>query len=348
MKSAENSILLVSPLPPPIGGITSWTVDYLRQMEMMGESVSLVNTSVTGKRLTNNSKLNFFDEIRRLKTIRKEITQKVGNGQCKVMHYNASCFTLGLIRDYAVLRKFVKRIPVVYQCHCNLETNINNSIAKYFFKKVCKKVKVVLTLNKKSEEYARKFTKNVITVPNFITRLYRSTPDVSLNLKNIVYVGRVSGLKGVYEIIGAANRIPEVTFNIIGPDDSHILNDVKLKNIVYHGSKTHDEVLSMLQTMDALILPSYSEGFPLVVLEAMSCGLPIIATSVGSIPDMIENKGGILVEVKSVDDLVKAIRHIEPMSIRKEMAAYNICKVRDEYLCENVLSALTDIYKGVL
>lgn len=343
-----NKIVLVSPLPPPIGGITSWTKDYLEQMKKIGQSVSLVNTSVIGERLNNNSKVNYLDEIKRLWVIRKKIKRNLINNECTVMHYNASCFTMGLVRDYAVLKFVFRKIPVVYQCHCNLETNINNAVARYFFRKICNGSKMVLTLNKKSESFAKHYTKNVKTVPNFITHLYSSEPNISFDLKNIVYVGRVSTLKGIKEILCAAERIPEIYFNIVGPDDGHILDKITLSNVIYHGSMSHDQVIRIMKNMDALLLPSYSEGFPLVVLEAMACGLPIVATSVGSIPDMIEDKGGILVEMKSAEALINAIREIKPMKIRNEMAHFNLKKVQNEYYCEKVLKELLSIYKEVV
>jgi hypothetical protein len=84
-----KKVLLVSPAPPPIGGITSWTVEYMLQMPSLGCTPILINTTVTGKRLENNKKVNFFDEFIRLRTIKKNIKQALHDQEIKVLHYNA-------------------------------------------------------------------------------------------------------------------------------------------------------------------------------------------------------------------------------------------------------------------
>ncbi len=80
------------------------------------------------------------------------------------------------------------------------------------------------------------------------------------------------------------------------------------------------------------------------VLEAMSCGLPVIATDVGSISDMIEDKGGILIPQKSSDAIVEALEKIEDPDVRQNMAEFNVSKVRNEYLIDKVINQLQDVY----
>lgn len=341
-------VLLVSPLPPPIGGITSWTIEYMSKAPTFGVCPTLVNTSVTGNRLKNNAKVNYFDELKRLTDIRKNIKTALRDKEVKLLHYNASCFTAGLIRDYVVLRPFFKRANVVYHCHCNLETNVNNKIAEIFFSKIAKRACRVLTLNKNSLSFAHRYTENVSIVPNFISQTYADKESVRESLTDVAFVGRVCKEKGIFELVESAKKERSVNFHIIGPDENHLLDNVSEPNIVYHGAMTHDDVIEFLKNVDALVLPSYTEGFPLVVLEGMALGLPIIASNIASIPDMIEDKGGVLVPVKDSDTIVNAIHKIEPFEKRKSMAEFNLKKVKNEYLSECVIKKMLKLYETVL
>ena len=340
-------ILLVSPLPPPIGGIASWTTEYMKQMPGLGCTPILVNSAVEGKRAENTSKVSFFEEIIRLMKLKRRIKKVLKQNNISVIHYNASCSTFGLIRDYFALKQFSKYYRIVYHCHCNLETNVDNRIARYFFSKISKIVAYVLTLNKDSFRFAGKFTSKVKLVPNFINQIYVDKPKVNVELKNIAFVGRVSESKGIYELLEAAQEVPQINFHIIGPDNDNILNGTKFSNVIIHGAQLHDKVIDILKTMDVLLLPSYSEGFPLVVMEAMACGLPVIATSVGSIPDMICDKGGVLIPVKDSKAIVDAIYKLNNIALRSTMADYNLNKVQNEYLSEHVLCGLIELYCNI-
>ena len=66
-------VLLVSPLPPPVGGIASWTVEYMDQMPKLGCTPVLINSAVIGKRLKNVSKVDYLEEIFRLRKLKSQI-----------------------------------------------------------------------------------------------------------------------------------------------------------------------------------------------------------------------------------------------------------------------------------
>ena len=69
---------------------------------------------------------------------------------------------------------------------------------------------------------------------------------------------------------------------------------------MYAGSQPHDEVIRYMSAADVLVLPSYGEGLPTVLVEAGSLGLPVIASSVGGIPEILgDGRGTILPEVSA-------------------------------------------------
>ena len=343
----ENTgkLILVSPLPPPIGGIASWTVEVMERMPSLGCEVFLVNSGIVGKRAEDVKKVNMLDEIKRALGVKKKIKEFLKTEDTRVVHYNASCFTMGLIRDTLILYSLRKKADIFYHCHCNLDTNVNNPVAEFFFRIICRISKKILPLNENSLSFAQKYTDKAVIIPNFIEKVYVDEANVREELKDIAFVGRVAEDKGVLELLEASKGIEGVNIHIIGPDQDNILGFCEFENIIKVGPKPHDEVLELLKKMDALILPSYSEGFPLVVLEAMACGLPIISTPVGSVPDMIGKEGGILIKLKDSASIIEAVEEIKPYEKRLKMAQYNLDKVKREYLSETVLKKLLQSYR---
>jgi glycosyltransferase involved in cell wall biosynthesis len=105
-----------------------------------------------------------------------------------------------------------------------------------------------------------------------------------------------------------------------------------------------------LHASSLFVLPSYSEGFPMVVLEAMAAGLPVVATRVGAIPDMVEdNVNGFVVDVKSVNQLIEKIDFLlcHPETGTK-MGLANQEKVEAHYSISQVSALFDEFYQFLL
>jgi glycosyltransferase involved in cell wall biosynthesis len=118
------------------------------------------------------------------------------------------------------------------------------------------------------------------------------------------------------------------------------------KYVQFVGEVPHEEVQTFMQQADVFVLPSLSEGFPNVILEAMACGLPIIASRVGGIPDIITNDiNGYLVEVKDTNDMAnKIMLLLSDDTLRKKISDNNRHLVK-KYTWENVIFELEKIYE---
>jgi len=343
--STNKKVILVSPLPPPVGGIASWTESYIKYAKNNNIKCHLINSAVVGERV-QTGKISYKDEIKRTKKLHDELKWWSKNEKETVIHYNASCFTKGLIRDFLVLTGI--KAPIVYQCHCNLDTNINNRLAKLMFRMVCKLVDVVCVLNTASVKVAKRYHNNVIYVPNFIDKPTFENKYINEHIENVCFVGRVEKRKGIQELINAAKAFPEILFNIIGPIEDEDLKKIGIPNVKFWGSVDNKEIFNILSEMDVYILPSYSEGFPLGVLEAMSCGVPVIATDVGAVKDMIGEGGGFIIKSKSVDDIINALTKMDSQEIRKKMSKININKVKDSYTIDAVMKQFLNIYSVIM
>lgn len=337
-------ILVASPLPPPVGGIASWTKDIIEYFDNNNIDYHVINTAITGKRAKEVSKRFLIDELLRAIKCRKAIKKAVKTGSFDVLHYSASCSMVGLIRDFFVLMGI--GVDIVYHCHCNLDYVINNKISETFFKMICKIASFVIALNTPSLKVAQRYTSKCAYVPNFIPRVYEDNKIISDEIKTAVFVGRLTKQKGIYELLAAAKELENVEILLIGPNDGNI-EFSNQPNVKLVGRKSHEEVMEYLKKADVLLFPSYTEGFPLTVLEAMSCGLPIVATGVGAIPDMIGDTGGIIIDSPDATRLVEAVKAIEDKNLRAEMSKNNIHKVKECYLRDSVLKQLLSIYTSL-
>lgn len=343
-------VLLVSPLPPPAGGIASWTEQYISWSEKNGMRVKIVNTAVIGKRAEKiNHKTRISDEMRRTKDIIKEL--KVGINQFKpeIIHLNTPCGKLGIIRDFLCAQIANKNdIKLIVHYRCNIKDQIDNSIiSRFFLRKLSNIADINLVLNSSSKQYLmQEANSNSIVIANFINETFvlDKPKNIRDEIKIVSFVGHVQQTKGIIEIIDAAKRLPEIIFKIAGPVANEIIGMEKPSNLIFLGPLTKQKVKELLMESDVFLFPSYTEGFANAMLEAMAIGLPIIATPVGANADMIESVGGVIIEVGNSNSIIEAINNIKSSIVRLKMAEWNLNKVKNEYIIENVMNKLISVY----
>jgi glycosyltransferase involved in cell wall biosynthesis len=133
-----------------------------------------------------------------------------------------------------------------------------------------------------------------------------------------LYVGNLKRTKGVYELVEAFARHvkqhPNATLCICGegPEAHGLSERIEQLGVANHvrlvGVVASDKVHQWMKAADVLALPSYHEGMPNVVMEAMCCGIPVIATQVGGLPSELGNSSSaVLVPVKDVIALAEAM-----------------------------------------
>ncbi|MBO8132082.1 MAG: glycosyltransferase family 4 protein [Candidatus Marinimicrobia bacterium] len=172
----------------------------------------------------------------------------------------------------------------------------------------------------------------------------------------VTWIGRLTNIKNPFMLLEAVKLINQKGYNfkfdIIG--DGEILDDCKryalannLKNVVFHGYSSGVE--KFLANSDLLVVTSKNEGFGRVIIEAMAAGVPIVATKVGGIPDLIKhNINGILIPSESAEMLAKSIIELYKNPHKREMfIEYNktFCL---QYSIENYVNKIEKIYNKVL
>ena len=342
------NVLLVSPLPPPSGGMATWTEQYLKDSKNQN-TVYTVNTAFIGKRaLHRGRKMNIFSEVMRLYDILRMYCKILKGKPVDVIHINSSCSKIGVFRD-ALCVVLGRKYPIVFHCHCNIQDQLSSNIARRVGKYIFNSVDYVLVLNKKSLSFVQQQSDvKIKLIPNAVdSELIRDSFEVKNNLKNVIYVGHVKREKGICEIIEAACKIKDVVFHLVGPISDEIAALSMPQNVICHGRKEHKEVIEMMKTADVFLFPSYTEGFSMVMLEAMATGLPIIASNVGANADMLESEGGIIIEPRSSDEIIQAIASIRNKEIRSKMSKWNLDKVERAYRNDVIFKSIQEVYHEI-
>jgi glycosyltransferase involved in cell wall biosynthesis len=342
-------ILLVSALPPPDGGIATWTIKYKDYCDKHGLFLSIVDTALNGNRAERiNRGRNLKDEILRTYRIVHDFDNALKCDMPDIVHINSSCSRFGVFRDYlCALMAYKRNIPVIIHCHCNIQDQVLPGLGVRVLKQMLNLASAVLVLNQDSFKYAKELTESKIKiVPNFIEKNSISENHKIIDeIREVLFVGHVQQTKGCKEILAAAKQLPQIHFTLVGPINDDIASMKCPDNVALLGPQEHYTVKTYLEQADVYLFPSYTEGFSLSLIEAMASGLPCIATAVGSNKDMLEDKGGIIIPVKDSNAIVEAIQKINSPNMRKEMSVWNINKVKNSYLLDHVMQQLVDMYK---
>lgn len=142
--------------------------------------------------------------------------------------------------------------------------------------------------------------------------------DYSRRPDYIGYVGRLIELKGILNFVESINQIVSIKkkTKILIAGDGALKHQIELylteNNLTNYvnlvGWISHENLPKFLNQLKLLVLPSYSEGLPNIMLESMACGTPVLATPVGSITDVILNEeNGFLMENNSPSCIAKSI-----------------------------------------
>lgn len=354
-------VCLVSPFPPPYGGIAHWTsmvTAYAQGRE--DAQITLINTAPSWRSLHNDGIMLravgggiqlVRDAWRLIKALRKK--------RFDVIHLPTSGH-LSSVRDVVisqvaawfgvplVLHIRFGRIPAIASAE-TLEWRLLRSVMR--------RAASVVAIDGATFDAVQRHVPeaNLCVIPNCVNFSALSTPKPdSIETKKALFVGWVVSTKGVGELCEAWSRIqPEGwKLEIVGSVDeaykAQLQAQFPMDSIEFVGLLPHAETMKRMAQCDLFVLPSYTEGFPNAVVEAMALGRPIVATSVGAIPEMLHGESGILVESRNVEQLTTAIqRVIDDPDLRRQLGIRAQARAIANYSIDVVFDAYVSRWKQV-
>lgn len=200
---------------------------------------------------------------------------------------------------------------------------------------------------------------NVIVVPNIVDSPTIQERKCNDGKKHILYLGLITKAKGIFDLIDTIYEHKEdlkgnIVLHVGGNGETETLKkkigNYSLQNIViFEGWVSGDKKVQLLNNADIFILPSYTEGLPISILEAMSYSLPVISTPVGGIPEVIKDgENGFLIKPGDIDALYNAIiKLVDDKVLREDMGEKSYKKVQ-QHFSENITKELETIYNRLL
>ena len=213
----------------------------------------------------------------------------------------------------------------MYQTSPNSKYFLKKYLFRYLVKWIIKNSDFIISYGGKITEIINSLNSNyekVIEIPaaiekSWILKKINFVDDSSK--RKILFVGRNEDRKGFKDLLSAINNLPKknnnLEFHFIGPNlNSNIEINTELALNFYGLIKNDDLKKEIFDKCDVLICPSYSEGMPNVILEAMSRGLAIIASDVGASPLLVDNENGILLDHVSPSIILNSLLKINSIS----------------------------------
>lgn len=321
-------VLLCSPFNANVGGISRWTGHILDYYEVCETDIELKQYYPSGKKAYTDTP--FF--TRMIIGIVSYLPFLFGfnkflkKGKYNVIHLVSSA-SISLIRDIICLKianargmntiihfRF-GRIPDLYKKR-NWEQRLLHIAIKLANKAIVIDQSSFNTL--KNYGY-----KNIYFLPNPLTPKVVDIIASNLNIKKedrkLVFAGQVLRTKGIFELVEACKTIKNIKLKIIGFASEEIRTDLYSAAgsendewLDICGELSFEDTIKEMLSAGIFVLPTYTEGFPNVIIETMACACPIVTTNVGAIPEMLDikngSKHGLCVEPKNINGLYDAIQ----------------------------------------
>lgn len=207
-----------------------------------------------------------------------------------------------------------------------------------------RKSDMLVVLTNDYAKYYKKYVKQVVVIPNAIESIQAT--NIDYDSKNIICVGRIEEVKGFDMLLESFSKISDKFEDwkliIVGDGSSRekLKKQVLDLNINSQVSFTgfKDDVISEMKQASVFVLPSRFEGFPLVLLEAMSCGLACISYDAPWSRDMIvDNETGLMAKYLEINDLTDKLEQLISNSEYRQRIGLNGKKEVEKFLLDNIV-----------
>lgn len=174
---------------------------------------------------------------------------------------------------------------------------------------------------------------------------------------NLLFVGRMSGVKGVPLLLEAVARvaadIPDLSVTLVGDGEERPELEAQARSlgvadrVLFAGYQSQAEVSGHMANAGVFVLPSFAEGLPVVLMEALASQTPVVTTRIAGVSELvIDGKTGVLIAPGDVDGLADALREIfGDQKARKSMGKAGRAKVSSDFNIQIETQKLAQLFK---
>jgi len=302
--NSKIGVLIIGSLPPPLGGTAVslyHLVNYLNSRNDI--NVYIVNTGYI-------KSSNYYLFIKKLFNDLKMVLYYTRKSDIITLHIGTRSLPYFGIIILIISKIFGK--PLIVRKFNGTDTYDLKLVEKYLSHIIIKKSNLYLAQTKQLVQSAsQKGISHVKWLPTSRNMAKLNNVQKNNKCRKYIFLGQVRKQKGVPQLLKAADRMPiDVIIDVYGPLGYDIKIEMFMNNKTnYKGIVEPDNVTELLMNYDVLVLPTYhpGEGYPGVIMEAFSAGIPVITTRWKSIPELIDDKTGILVKPMNVESLYLAM-----------------------------------------
>jgi len=255
-------------------------------------------------------------------------------------------------------------VPYVVEIHhivgwpkaASLSELIGRTMSRLYLCTDAKEASAVRVVNDAVEKQLRAWNvpwRKIENISSFyLDRDLLSTAHKSPVSYDVSFCGRLVANKGLSELLDAIQKLEGVRLLVIGDGPERIKMEQKAKTIGIDGRvtflgwlPTQEAVIGAIQTARVFVMNSKSEGGPRVALEAMACGMPVIVTEVGVMPEVVKDGRNGLFTTGTADDLAGKISGLLKNEMMRDSLASEASKVLDLYERSKLIRQYADFLK---
>jgi glycosyltransferase involved in cell wall biosynthesis len=304
----------------------------------------------TGKSLPVINQLKYFKDTFRF--IRKEI---LSQKKIDIIHSHLS-YPAGFLG--AIIQKREK-IPCVLTEHSWIKKYFRSRIHKLCVLYTLKHCACVVAVSQALKDDINLYCKRQVQVISNVIEMKKFSLSEALKKDNNLNIGILGGMgnyrKGLDILIKAVSLLKDMELTVHIGGDGKLLSTFKdmakeldvAGKCVFYGEIKPESIQDFYSKLDFFILPSRDETFGVVVVEAMACGLPVIATKCGGPEEIITKETGVLIESENPQELARAIR-----SVAGNLGSYNRKAIRnyvlEKYSPDLFVASISEVYQELL
>ena len=369
----NTKVLILGPTPPPHGGIATYCKDILSSNLNLKYDLSFFDITIPfnyrPKFSTNNKVTNIFLRDGLFNSFKQIFFVLINflslflfllRKRLNIIHI-ISCTGLGFWRNgvFILISKIFK-IKSVFHVVGEIDVfwKKSGSLKRYFISYFLNMSNIIVVQSDGIKDKVSRMTNTkIISIINGVdVSLFKPKKGKSKSeIFNITTLGVLGRRKGYFDIIHLAEILKklhfnDIKFNFVGGGDVDVFKKIILKNglsniINIHTDVSNKKKIEILQNSDIFLLPTYNEGQPISIIEAFCCGLPIISTTVGAIPEIISDKSGFLIEPGDITKLKEIILQLyNNRPLIKSISDYNILKSNEKFSLNRVFFQLDEVY----
>ena len=361
---------------PHVGGIENYVRRLKGSLEKMGHEITIYTTDFGIPRGAEREKGAFYcktDFAIYRNPFSRELLQKLKKSDDDIYHFHSPWFSLSLFGVRLLDRK--PKVMTVHGAKIGVGSMLSTLSLLYypFARQVLHNMDKIIALTKSERDYlVYRFKlprRKVVVIPNGIEvesfrprrgaiKEFTQKHGLLENSFKVLYVGRIIPEKNPDKLISAVAKHmngKNIEVILIGDGSSSYITRLKRisdNRIHILGKLGFEELVAAYNTSDLFVFLGLVEGLPTVILEAMACRLPVLATPVAGIPDVIvKNVNGLFLNLPVRErDVARKISHFMDMGASdiNRMGKTNAEKIKISYNWKIVTGKILDMYNQVL